>query len=258
MSMYDQFSSDYDRFVSWPGRLAAEMPFLEQQTRAASRGSMRVLDAACGTGMHAIALAQRGMLSAGADLSAPMIERAQQNAREAAVDVDLRVGGFGQLAAVFADRAGRYDALLCLGNSLPHLLSLAELQAALVDFANCLKPGGRLIVQNRNFDAVLVQRARWMEPQAYHEAEREWLFLRFYDYEPDGLINFNIVTLRRESGQAWQQSVASTRLYPLRQAELEAALHAAGFGNIQAYGGLNDQPFDVERSPNLVVVAVRK
>jgi glycine/sarcosine N-methyltransferase len=258
MSMYDTFSSDYDRFVSWPGRLAAEMPFLEQHIRAVGGPAAKVLDAATGTGMHAIALAQLGFTAGGADLSAPMIERARANAAQAGVPVDLRVAGFGQLARVFADRAGRYDALLCLGNSLPHLLSLDDLRAALADFAACLRPGGRLIVQNRNFDAVLARRERWMEPQAHREGQREWIFLRFYDYEPDGLINFNVVTLLREQpGQSWQQAVTSTRLYPLRQTELEAALHASGFSQLQAFGALNDQPFSPDTSGNLVMLATR-
>ena len=77
--MYDQFSSDYDRFVNWPNRLVVEMPFIERQLQAIAleaAGPARVLDAACGTGVHAIALAQRGYRVAGADLSAGMIERA--------------------------------------------------------------------------------------------------------------------------------------------------------------------------------------
>jgi hypothetical protein len=82
--------------------------------------------------------------------------------------------------------------------------------------------------------------------------------LRFYDYEPDGLINFNVVTLRREQpGQSWQQSVSSTRLYPLRQVDVEAALKASGFATINAYGALNDTPFKLETSGNLVIVATR-
>lgn len=78
--LYDPFSADYDRFVNWRERLAYELPFLEQQLTAAS--ARRVLDVACGTGMHAIALAQRGYDVTGADLSAGMIERARENARE--------------------------------------------------------------------------------------------------------------------------------------------------------------------------------
>jgi glycine/sarcosine N-methyltransferase len=72
--------------------------------------------------------------------------------------------------------------------TLPHLLTPADLAAALADFAACLRPGGLLLIQNRNLDAVLVRRQRWMEPRARREGEAEWLFLRFYDFEPDGTL----------------------------------------------------------------------
>jgi len=197
--MYDGFSADYDRFVDWPGRLAAELPFVERELRAAE--AHRVLDAACGTGMHAIALAQRGFRLTGADLSAGMIERARANAAAAGVGVRFEVAGFGHLARVFDGHTPRsegtvgerspgagaaFDALLCLGNSLPHVLTPEALEETLADFAACLRPGGLLLIQNRNFDAVLARGQRWMEPQSHREGESEWLFLRFYDFEPGG------------------------------------------------------------------------
>ncbi len=135
--MYDAFSSDYDRFVDWPSRLAVELPFIEQQLQM--QNSRRVLDAACGTGMHAIALAQRGYAVAGADLSTGMIERARLNAADAGADVRFETAGLGELAQTFG--SGSFDALLCLGNSLPHLLTPGDITAALADFAACLQPG---------------------------------------------------------------------------------------------------------------------
>src|SRR5512136_1245973 len=125
MEMYDSLSKDYDYFVNWPERLAYELPFIEAQLQlvAEDRHPVKVLDAACGTGMHAIALAERGYAAAGADLSAGMIERAVANAVSAGVQVDFQVAGFGALAGRFSG----YDALLCLGNSLPHVLSAREL-----------------------------------------------------------------------------------------------------------------------------------
>ncbi|GAB4529232.1 MAG: hypothetical protein Kow0063_06090 [Anaerolineae bacterium] len=254
--MYDVLSLDYDRFVNWPARLAVEMPFIEGQLEAIpgrDAGPLEVLDSACGTGMHAIALAQKGYRAAGADLSAPMIERARANARVSAAPVRFEVAGFGELAGVFGRQA--FDALLCLGNSLPHLLDEASLVAALDDFAACLRPGGLLLIQNRNFDAVLARRERWMEPQAHREDETEWLFLRFYDFDPDGLITFNVVTLRREGTGPWTQRVASTRLRPLRQADLLDALAAAGFADVTCYGDMAGAPFDAETSGNLVMAA---
>jgi SAM-dependent methyltransferase len=249
--MYDAFSSDYDRFVNWQARLSFELPFIESQLQAA--GARRVLDAATGTGMHAIALAQRGYLAAGADLSAPMIAQARQNASRAGVQARFEAVGFGGLAQAFqADLP--FDAVLCLGNSLPHLLNAADLGRALADFAACLRPGGLLLVQNRNFDAVMASRERWMPPQAHREGELEWIFLRFYDYLADGLIQFNVITLRREAAGDWQQSIGSTRLYPQRQAELQGAVELVGFEDVSVFGSLSGEPFEAEKSGNLVLL----
>ena len=250
--MYDDFSEDYDRFVNWTGRLAYELPFLEKTLAQAAVGGA-VLDSACGTGMHAISLAQKGYAAAGADLSPKMVARARSNARQAGVDVRFEATGFGGLAKTFGVRS--FDALLCLGNSLPHVLSEAGLRAALGDFVACLRPGGMLVLQNRNFDAVVKRRERWMEPQSHREGEREWLFLRFYDYQADGLIAFNIINLRRERDQPWEQRVMSTPLRPLLQEETLRLLGEAGFSQVTCYGDMSGSSFDPEKSGNLVVVA---
>jgi hypothetical protein len=182
-----------------------------------------------------------------------MIERARHHAAAAGVEARFAAAGFGALAATFG--IGSWDALLCLGNSLPHTLTPEELAATLRDFAACLRPGGLLLVQNRNFDAVLDRAERWMEPQAHREGATERIFLRFYDFEPAGLISFNVVTLRREGVDGWAQSVQTTRLRPLRQAELLEALSKAGFVDIQSYGNMTGAPFFPASSGNLVVTA---
>jgi SAM-dependent methyltransferase len=269
--MYDSFSNDYDRFVNWQNRLVFELPFLETQLRSVGAGHL--LDAATGTGMHAIALAQRGYQVSGVDLSVGMIARAVANAQETGVAVDFRVGGFGTLAALFktqdlksamrnpdADPQSAdahhnfFDAVICLGNSLPHLLTPADLEFALRDFAACLRPGGLLLIQNRNFDAVLSNQQRWMEPQGYSDGDQEWIFLRFYDFRPDGLIDFNILTLTRQGTGNWRQQVSAAPLFPQTQDILLHALEGAGFEQIQTFGGLDGSEFIPEQSGNLVIV----
>jgi glycine/sarcosine N-methyltransferase len=254
--MYDLLSRDYDRFVNWPNRLAYEMPFLLQKlagVKTHAGGQLRVLDAACGTGQHAIALAKAGMQVAGADLSAEMITVARKNAAESGVNVDFQPAGFGSLAAAFGSES--FDAFLCLGNSLPHLLSKKDLEEAVLDFYTCLAPGGVLVIQNRNFDAVLAARNRWMDPQAHREGGREWVFQRFYDFEPDGLIRFNIVTLQRQAAEDWRASLTSTHLSPQTRQEVESAVLNASFVDLHVYGSLEDIEFDPEKSSNLVILA---
>jgi ubiquinone/menaquinone biosynthesis C-methylase UbiE len=248
-AMYDSFSSDYDRFVNWQNRLSLELPFIIEQLQQVNARS--VLDAATGTGMHAIALAQLGYQASGTDISSGMIQKARANANSADTQVQFEVAGFSALANKFGAHA--FDALLCLGNSLPHLLSRSELDAALLDFALCLKPGGLLLIQNRNFDAVMNHHYRWMEPQSHSEANTERIFQRFYDFDPDGLLTFNMVTLKREGQGHWSQNVVSSRLRPLLQDELVSAISQARFESITSFGNLNGDAFDPESSGNLVI-----
>ncbi len=256
--MYDLLSKDYDRFVNWPNRLAFEMPFLLSRLDALEKQEgipLRVLDAACGTGQHAIAIAREGMSVSGADISPEMISVARQNASAAGMEIRFEAAGFGSLAQTFG--AGSFEALLCLGNSLPHLLTPAALAGALADFRASLKPGGMLLIQNRNFDGVCARRERWMEPQSHAEGESQWVFQRFYDFEPDGLIRFNIVTLFREGSEEWRARLTSTHLSPQTQQALSAALSAAGFNQLRFYGSLAGAEYDSEKSGNLVIAATR-
>jgi len=250
--LYDAFSTHYDCFVNWSQRLDYEMSFIKRQLVAAN--AHHVFDTACGTGMHAIALAQDGYRVAGADLSDQMIEHAQKNCLAADCDVRFVAAGFGQLA----QKVGHgFDALLCLGNSLPHVLTDEALGAALSDFVAVLRPAGLLLVQNRNFDAVMADRSRWILPQTCAHGDEEWIFVRFYDFNLDGTLTFNIVTLNDNGDAKWTQQVEATTLRPWLKGDLLPALTAAGFGQVTCYGDMQGSPFDTETSGNLILAARR-
>jgi len=247
--LYDALAADYDRFVSWEGRLAHELPFFQRLFE--ERRVERVLDSACGTGHHAIALAQQGCHVVGADLSAAMVELARQNAATAGADLAFRVTGLGELATL----GETFDAVLCLGNSLPHLLTAQAVAEALADFAAVLNPGGLLVIQNRNFDLVWTEKERFMPPQAHRDGDQEWLFLRFYDFH-EASITFNMNRLRR-TDQGWEQAVESTELRPIFRDEFAVALEAAGFEDSLFYGSYDGSPFDPARSGDLIALATR-
>ena len=52
-----------------------------------------------------------------------------------------------------------FDAVCCLGNSFAHLHNsdgdMTQHKVALSNFRDVLKPGGTLIIDHRNFDAIL-------------------------------------------------------------------------------------------------------
>lgn len=108
--LYDALAADYDRFVNWEGRLSHELPFFLSLFEG--QRVERVLDTACGTGHHAIALARLGYQVVGADLSAFMVERARENASVAGVDVTFHVAGLSQLSSL----EQTFDVAICLAN----------------------------------------------------------------------------------------------------------------------------------------------
>jgi SAM-dependent methyltransferase len=250
VALYDDFSLDYDRFVDWPQRLAKELPFFLRLF--SENGVKRVLDAACGTGHHALALARLGYEVVGADLSEAMVGRARANAAQVGVEVTFIQAGFGE----FGEKVGDgFQTVICLGNSLPHLLSEEALRAALLDMRQIMEPKGLLIVQNRNYDRVWEKRERFMPLVAHKEGEEEWLFFRLMDFHPERL-TFNLVTFHKEGGE-WGYKVRATELRPIFKKEMEALLPLSGFEGVQFYGGYDFSPFDRERSEDLVVVARR-
>ena len=252
---YQELGTEYDRMIAWERRLKREEAFFRDTF--AEHGVRRVLDAACGTGMHAIAFSRMGMSCAGADLSPVMVEQAKANARAAGVELDLEVAGFGGIAARIR---GPFDAVTCLGNSLPHLLDDASLAAAFADFATLLRPGGVLVIQNRNYDRLLRERQRFMPPASREDESGETIYLRITDFpqppSAEETLGFTIVTLRKREG-AWSQSVQTTALRALRRVTLEKALETAGFSTVTTFGGFDRSSYDAPGAADLVALAIR-
>jgi glycine/sarcosine N-methyltransferase len=253
---YDGLGCDYDLMVAWGERLAREEAFFSRVF--VECGARRVLDAACGTGMHTIAFARAGHECTGADVSPVMVEKARQNARDAGVQARFEVAGFGELKSRIG---GLFEAVTCIGNSLPHLLDDESLRSCLADFAALLVPGGILVIQNRNYDRLLRERQRFMPPVSRGEGEEETLFLRITEYPPvgasaDEAIDFTLLTLRKRSG-SWSLHAQNTPLRALRRSTLESELTKAGFVSVRTYGSYALADFDAPGSSDLVIVAGR-
>ena len=249
--LWDTLSANYYRFVNWEQRLAREMPFLD--SHLASHGARRVLDVACGTGHHTIALAQRGYEVVGTDISEGMVRQARQNAESASASAVFHQAGFGHLREAVKEP---FDALLCLGNSLPSVITEEALGGALADMAGLLVPGGLIIIQNLNYDRVWPRRERFMPLQTYQQGEEEWLFFRFMDFHQYTL-TFNMVVLHRD-GEMWDYEAGATELRPILSKDLNRLLERSGLTNVDFYGDYDQNPYQQDTSGDLIVVATKE
>ena len=203
------------------------------------------MDAACGSGGHALWLARQGYEVTGADVSPVMIALAQQKAAADGLGVPFVVSDLANLQTSTV-----YDAVLCLGNSLPHLLTQDDLVAALRGMAGVLRPDGALVLQNLNYDLRWQKQPRWFMAQGGMLDGQEVLVWRFADYDvPAGCIAFHIALFRKDAPN-WKVEVHTTPHRPLFQGDLSAALVEAGFGEARAYGRMAqpEEVFDASRS----------
>src|SRR5690606_15487226 len=145
------FVEKWDELIDWKKRAESEGSFFIDQLKA--RGVKKVLDVATGTGFHSVRLLEEGFETVSADGSPEMLAKAFENG--------LRNGGH-ILRVVCADWRwlnrdvhGEYDAIICLGNSFTHLFSERDRRKALAEFYAMLKHDGILIIDHRNYDALL-------------------------------------------------------------------------------------------------------
>lgn len=254
--MYSHLAPIYNYFVDFKARLAFEMPFILKTLESLGKdpGQTRVLDTACGTGQHAIAISQAGYDVSGSDLFPEMVSIAKINADLALQKISFKALGLGYNQAGFSDEPP-FDAALCLGNSLPHVESQSALQEALADFYALLNPGGLLLLQMRNFDLIVEEKRRWMSPQAHQSKDEEYIFFRFYDFLEDGKIDFNMLTLKKNNDQPWQTTMTSTKLFPILSTNLKTTLLELGFKSVDLFGSLDGREYQPLISDDLIVIA---
>lgn len=244
MDFYAQFAADYDAVVDADARAAAIGAFVD---RLAGEGKVQsAIDVACGNGAYALALAARGARVVGVDLSEAMIEQARRRAAAEGAAVEWRVAPMQEIAS---HAAGPFDAVLCMGNSLPHVLTDDQLAQTLAGFSQIVSDDGVVIVHLLNYARVLARQERVVGVTRHGDTE----YVRFYDFLAES-VRFNVLEIRWSDGQP-DHRLTSTLLRPYPAEQLVTALAAAGLGRVDLFGDLQFNAFDRDRSDVLVVVA---
>jgi glycine/sarcosine N-methyltransferase len=144
------FVDKWDQLISWDDRARGEGDFFLQ--KLAEHGVQRVLDVATGTGFHSIRLIEAGFDVTSADGSPQMLAKAFENGRQRGhilrtVQADWRW--------LNRDIKESFDAVVCLGNSFTHLFDEQDRRKALAEFYAVLNHDGILILDQRNYDAIM-------------------------------------------------------------------------------------------------------
>jgi glycine/sarcosine N-methyltransferase len=146
----EDFVSRWDELIDWDKRAVGEGSFFTDLLLRA--GVCSVLDVSTGSGFHAVQLRKAGFRVRASDGSQTMVDRAKVNFARHGVDIPI---GCCDWLGLDPARLGIFDAVVCLGSSFCHVFDEDERLAVLRRFHSLLRPGGLLVVDQRNFQAIL-------------------------------------------------------------------------------------------------------
>ncbi len=138
-----------EQYDSWfETRLGAFVDETETETAfrlLATGPSRHILDVGCGTGVHTIKLARRGVLVTGIDLSNDMLRLAREKARRLGLEITFRQMNAHDLE--FPDRS--FDAVL----SMATLEFIEDVELVFREIERVTAPGGRIVIGAINGDS---------------------------------------------------------------------------------------------------------
>lgn len=217
---YDAFAFAYNAYWGPVGLSWLRWLSVLAIPRLASRA--RVLDLCCGTGQLVAELSRRGFRMVGLDGSRAMLRYARANADGVPlVQADVRQFGMRE----------HFDAVLCLFDSLNHLLAVEELNAAFRSVFRCLRPGGWFLFDVNTAHGYALHWNGRREMAAEEHVVRTWS-----DYDVDRRLGVFRATIRRLGSTGWTEEEVTLWQRCHGDEEIRSALADAGFSTIEAYG----------------------
>ena len=217
------FVEKWDELIDWDARADSEGGFFIQLLKA--RGKTKVLDVATGTGFHSIQLLNAGFEVTSVDGNAAMLAKAFDNAKERHFILKTIHADWRWLNR---EVHGKYDAIICLGNSFTHLFDEQDRRRALAEFYAALKHDGVLILDQRNYDSILDH--GFDSQHKYYYCGDE--VVAEPEHMDEGLARFRYTF---PDGSEYRLN-----MFPLRKNYTRRLLREAGFASVKTYGDFQE------------------
>jgi|HubBroStandDraft_3_1064219.scaffolds.fasta_scaffold20788_2 2-polyprenyl-3-methyl-5-hydroxy-6-metoxy-1,4-benzoquinol methylase len=230
---YETLAADYDWIFdddALSHGLAINHPGMARLLERTSNGST-VLDAACGTGVNAAALARRGYRVWAADGSAAMVAVAAARFRSEQLEIPVVQCMWADLPDVVGER---FDVVLCIGNSLVHAAGRDAMIGALTGLREMARPGGHVVVDSRNWEKLHAEhRIVQLADSAVTRHGRKCIVLYAWEI-PDRLDQEHVahIVLIFEDGSRLEPREYRIGFHPFTVGDLRERLEAAGLKEV--------------------------
>lgn len=229
MEYVESFVDKWDALIDWERRAKAEGEFFIEKLR--ELGAKKVLDVATGTGFHSVMLLKAGFEVTSVDGNEEMLSKAFSNARDHGHMLRTIHADWRWLNRHVHDL---YDAVICLGNSFTHLHKELDRRKSLAEFYATLRHEGVLMLDQRNYDALLDHSVEpthnyyycGQDVRAFPEHMDETLARFCYEFSDGASFHLN--------------------MFPLRKAYVQRLMKEVGFQDVTTFGDFQETFRDKE------------
>ncbi len=231
------------------------------KSRAGELAGKRILDIGCATGELAFHLANEGAKVTGIDLNENLLKQAKNGigkfrfAKSNKHESDLSSPGpvfqIGNMLELNNDfQPEQFDAVLCFGNTLVHLLSEGLIQKMLSGVFSILKPGGHFLLQILNYDYILGENISELPVIETDNIK----FVRKYGFENNSqVVRFQTDLILKKEKETISNE---TSLLALKSKELYELLSQTNSTEINMFSNFKMEPFGGKHLP--LVLSSRK
>ena len=252
MTTFDELAMAYDSAIDWESRLDREIPFLKE---CIAKDRARVLDMACGSGRHAIALARENHNVTAFDNSRSMIQIARSLADSEGATVNFVVEDMLHMERIVDEK---FDLIYCLGNSLALLNDLNALEKVFQLVHKSLQDGGTFVFQILNFEEIMASDFRLMPPKSGElDTGEEVIFNRFFEHKVGENYSNLVFTSIIKRDNNWTSEITIQKVLRLDFDIVDNLLTKNNFRDIIVFSDYSGDGF-VQTLHRNMIVKVRK
>jgi SAM-dependent methyltransferase len=218
---YRTFLADHYTWMSGPyAQKVAHQHELLVRSGVAPLTTGKALDLGCGPGSQSIALAQLGFSITAIDANAQLLEELGQNA----TGLPIRTIQHDLCAlATCPGLPAQIDAVVCVGDIIPHLPSTQCITTLFKQVNALLVPHGKFVLGFRDLSEERYGLDRFLPIRS----DSERIMMCFLEYEADTVVVHDLIYIRQ--GERWDLRKSSYRKLRLSVSWVVSQLEAQGF-----------------------------
>jgi SAM-dependent methyltransferase len=177
-------------------------------------------------------------------LSAGAVARFKAQLERRGLHAEARVDDMRELASM---EPGSAAAVMACDNSVPHLLSDADIARAFASFQRVLKPGGWMLVSVRDYASIERKNLDVRPYGLRRDGDRRFLAVQVWEWDGD---QYDLrMYLTSDADGACETRVLTTRYYAVTIERLMQLMAVAGFIDIRRRNDVLFQPVLIGRRP---------